>query len=62
MELGIRAAGDKRFLFVLNYSGEPAPVQLRTALKDLLSGAVLEQDTVLPPYGVWILELPEVGK
>lgn len=62
VELGIRAAGDKRFLFLLNYSGESAPVQAKTTLKDLLSGAVLEQDTVLPPYGVWILELPEVGK
>ncbi|AIQ64068.1 beta-galactosidase [Paenibacillus stellifer] len=57
VELGIRAADGKQYLFALNYSDKPVLVQLNQAAKDLLSEALMEHEVEMPPYGVLVLEI-----
>ena len=45
------------FTFVANYSGKPAVAELGPAPRaDILSGAVVAGATLLPPYGVMVLQ------
>lgn len=59
VELGIRFSGAADYLFLLNYSDKPAVIRLKKAVKDLLSGALLEEEVEMPQYGVLILETGE---
>lgn len=57
VELGIRAVGDRSFIFLLNYAEKPAHLRLKKAAYDLLTGTDLGVETELAPYGVMILEV-----
>lgn len=55
IELAIREKGDKRWVFLLNYSGQPQAIKLRAAYKDAADGKALGAELVLPAYGVRVL-------
>ncbi|MBY9078109.1 beta-galactosidase [Paenibacillus sp. HN-1] len=57
VELGVRAADGKQYLFALNYSDKPSLVYVNQAAKDLLTDARLEREVEMPPYGVLVLEI-----
>lgn len=57
VELGIRSSEDASYAFLLNYSDQPATLQVKRAAKDLLTGEILENEVEMPAYGVMILEL-----
>jgi len=46
----------ERFIFALNYSGQAAKLRLRRQAVDLLTGAAVEGDVELEPYGVMIIQ------
>lgn len=55
VELGIRVMDQKQYVFLLNYSQEPALIHVRKPCVELLSGAQLTDNASIPAYGVWIL-------
>lgn len=55
VEFGIRERNQNRHVFLLNYSSEPAAVQINKPCSDLLTGNPLAGEVQLPGYGVWIL-------
>lgn len=58
VELAIRAKGDRRFAFLLNYSGRPVSARLLRETEDLLAGERLAAgDLAIEPYGVKVLSL-----
>ncbi|WP_245995968.1 Beta-galactosidase C-terminal domain [Paenibacillus taihuensis] len=60
VEFGIRASeGDRAaaYAFLLNYSKQPATVQVKQAARDILTGSPVDGVVELPAYGVTILEL-----
>ncbi|CAM3190664.1 beta-galactosidase [Paenibacillus lupini] len=57
VELGIRSSEDASYAFLLNYSDQPAALQVKRATKELLTGATIENEVEMPAYGVIILEL-----
>jgi len=56
VEVGIRAASDKQYVFLLNYSNEPATIEVKQKVKELLSDEWIEDSKEIPAYGVLILE------
>lgn len=56
VELAIRRKGDRRWIFLLNYSGEAQAIELKKPLTELLHGRQLSGRQELPPYGVMVLE------
>ncbi|MFB9326378.1 beta-galactosidase [Paenibacillus aurantiacus] len=60
VELGIRASGAGAYVFLLNYADRPVTVKLRKRVRELLTGASLEEEVELPAYGVWVLEQADV--
>lgn len=57
VELGIRSSEAASYVFLLNYSDHPVTIQVKQAVKELLTGARLENDVEMPPYGVMVLDI-----
>lgn len=54
-ELAIREKAEKRFFFVLNYSGEKKKIKLNLGMRDILEDKTITGDIVLEPYEVKVL-------
>ncbi|MBR1684268.1 MAG: beta-galactosidase [Clostridia bacterium] len=52
-----RVKGGKKWLFVLNYEPTQTKVLVHAPLRELLTGKEMEGETVIPAYGVWVLEI-----
>lgn len=59
VELGIRASGDTKYAFILNYGAEAARIHVKAEAADLLDGGIVKGEVVLPPYGVKVLARTE---
>lgn len=59
VELGIRASGDTKYAFILNYGAEAARIHVKAEAADLLDGGIVKGEAVLPPYGVKVLARTE---
>lgn len=58
VEIAIREKGNRRFAFLLNYSGRPVSARLLRETDDLLAGERLAAgDLTIEPYGVKVLSL-----
>ncbi|WP_181438799.1 Beta-galactosidase C-terminal domain [Paenibacillus sambharensis] len=57
VELGIRSSGDADYIFLFNYSAKSAAIRAKKAMKELLTGKLIDNDAEIPPYGVMIIEL-----
>jgi beta-galactosidase len=57
VELAIREDERQAAAFLLNYGSSAAELRFKRPVKDWLSGAVLEGDYSLEPYGVIVLDL-----
>jgi beta-galactosidase len=53
-ELSLRAKGDRRFFFVLNYAKEPAVITLKREMIDLYTRQTAAGSISLPPYGTGV--------
>ena len=51
---------EKSYLFVLNFEGTDAKIQLEKPCRDLLSGKELSKEIVLGKYETLILDISEV--
>lgn len=58
VEVGIRSSDVASYVFLLNYTDKPVTIQVKQSAKELLTGAQLENDVEMPPYGVMILDIP----
>ncbi len=56
VELAMRVKGEKRYCFLLNFSGEAQPVQIKGKWVDAVSGNPMTGTHDLAPYGVSVLE------
>ncbi len=56
VEIGLRGAGERQVLFLLNHSDEEAPVKLAHQYTDILGGRRSDA-VVLRPHGVAVLEV-----
>jgi beta-galactosidase len=50
-ELAVRKNGGKKYIFVLNFTGEKAAITLKKELKDLYTGEKVFGKIELPPFG-----------
>ncbi len=57
VEAGIRSADGRSYLFLLNYSEQPAQLVLKKPAVDLLSGVKLDGTLELPGYDVLVIEV-----
>jgi beta-galactosidase len=53
-ELSLRGKGEKKFFFVLNYSGEPAVITLKKEMLSLYTGEKALGTVHLPPFGTGV--------
>ncbi len=60
VELAMRIKGEKRYCFLLNFSGETQPVQIKGTWLDAAGGTSMEGAHDLPPYGVFVLVNPVI--
>jgi beta-galactosidase len=56
VELAMRVKDEKRYCFLLNFSGEAQPVLIKGIWRDAVSGASMDGAHNLVPYGVLVLE------
>jgi beta-galactosidase len=56
VELTVRKRGSKRWLCILNHTGQAQTIQLREQFKDAISGQAHSGATELQGYGVLVLE------
>jgi len=57
VEVALRQAKDRQYLFLLNYSSEPVRIELKHEAEDIVSQRQLNDVVMLEPYGVIILEI-----
>ena len=57
IEIAVRAKGDKKYLFVMNYKREPRAFSLMVPAKNLDTGVSESGEVVLPAYGTAVYEL-----
>ena len=55
IELACRVKGDERHYFLLNYTASEQIVHIKREFHSVLTGARVEGDLTLPPYGVSVL-------
>ncbi|MDR3172785.1 MAG: beta-galactosidase [Treponema sp.] len=53
-ELSLRAKGDRRFFFILNYAGEPATITLKRKMTSLYPRETVAGSISLPAYGTGV--------
>ena len=56
-ELVLRENAGRQYLFVLNYLKTEAELYLKKPMKNVLTGTVDENITLLPPYGAAVYTL-----
>ena len=56
-ELAVRAGGDARYAFVLNYLKTPVQIEVKRPLRDLIGDKTVCGSATLAPYGVMVLAL-----
>jgi beta-galactosidase len=56
VELTVRRAGDKQWIFLLNHTSAPQGINVPRTFKDLLTGETLTQKVGLDAYGVRVLQ------
>jgi len=60
VEIGIRASGDKVYVFLLNYSDQPVTIHLRQAAKEMITNQEIENTVEFSAFDVMILETPDI--
>jgi beta-galactosidase len=56
VEVTERWQGNQRLVFVLNHADEVRGIPITRPCRDLLSGAVINENVSMPPYGVLVLQ------
>jgi beta-galactosidase len=56
VELTVRRAGDKQWIFLLNHTSAPQAINVPRTLRDLLTGETLTQKVGLDAFGVRVLQ------
>ncbi|WP_336780029.1 beta-galactosidase [Paenibacillus illinoisensis] len=57
VEIGIRSAKNKTYLFLLNYSEQEVSIKLKKETKELLTGTSYMNEIKMSAYGVFIFEI-----
>jgi beta-galactosidase len=58
VEIAVREKAGHKWVILLNYLNESQKVDVRTEVRDAISGGTVSGAVEMPPYGVMILELP----
>ncbi len=56
VEVGIRQNEHADYVFLLNYSDQPASIHAKVPRTDILTGTTIDGTTTIPAYGVMILQ------
>lgn len=57
VEIGIRSAKNKAYLFLLNYSNQEVSIKLKKETKELLTATSYKNEIKMSAYGVFIFEI-----
>jgi len=62
VDLTVRMAGDKQWIFLLNHGPKPQSINIPRAFKDLATGAAVRGEVPLDGYGVRVLQASQLSR